>query len=228
MRDRADTAPPTSRQLAAPATSASAVLPKRTRSRQTLIGWGLALIVFAALLVYSWINAQGSVTALFNGIFGSRGLIRGSAAIRAPRPVVSSGRGCRRCATTFACAILATALAAILSILMLPFGARNIAPARWVYELTRAVVAIMRAIPELIMLVLFSFVFSFSPFATVVALTFHGVGIKGKLFAEAVEEMDMTPVDALRVAGASRLQVFIHAVLPGVGSTLAGPHAVPA
>ena len=30
----------------------------------------------------------------------------------------------------------------------------------------------------------------------------------------------MTPVDALRAAGASRLQVFLHAVLPGVRNTL--------
>jgi phosphonate transport system permease protein len=54
----------------------------------------------------------------------------------------------------------------------------------------------------------------------VLALTFHGIGVKGKLFAEAVEEMDMAPVDALRVAGAGRIQVFRHAVLPGVRNTL--------
>jgi phosphonate transport system permease protein len=61
-----------------------------------------------------------------------------------------------------------------------------------------------------------------TPFAAVVALTFHGIGVKGKLFAEAVEEMDMAPVEALRVAGAGRLQVFLHAVLPGVRNTLLG------
>lgn len=212
--------PPTSPQLAAPATSASAVLPKRTRSRQTLIGWGLALIVFAALLVYAWIDTQGSFTQFFKGIFGSRGLISWIVPKSIPPTGSQFWPGLRACATTFACAILATTLAAILSILILPFGARNIAPARWVYELTRAVVAIMRAIPELIVLVLLSFVFSFSPFAIVVALTFHGVGIKGKLYSEAVEEMDMTPINALQVAGASRLQTFLHGVLPGVGSTL--------
>ena len=70
------------------------------------------------------------------------------------------------------------------------------------------------------MLLFFLIVFGFSPFAAVVALTFHGIGVKGKLFAEAVEEMDMAPVDALRAAGASRLQVFLHAVLPGVRNTL--------
>jgi phosphonate transport system permease protein len=32
--------------------------------------------------------------------------------------------------------------------------------------------------------------------------------------------MDMSAVDALRVAGAGRIQVFLHAVLPGVRNTL--------
>jgi phosphonate transport system ATP-binding protein len=207
-------------QPAAPATAAPAVLPKRTRSRRSLIGWGLVLLAFAALLVYSWIDTQGSITQFFKGIFGSRGLISWIVPKAIPPDGSQFWPGLRACATTFACAILATTFAAILSILILPFGARNIAPARWVYELTRAVVAIMRAIPELIVLVLLSFVFSFSPFAIVVALTFHGVGIKGKLYSEAVEETDMTPIDALRVAGASRLQTFLHGVLPGVGGTL--------
>ena len=106
------------------------------------------------------------------------------------------------------------------AIVMLPLAARNITPSRPLYELARLVQAILRSIPELIMLLFFLIVFGFSPFAAVVALTFHGIGVKGKLYAEAVEEMDMAPVDALRAAGASRLQVFMHAVLPGVRNTL--------
>lgn len=44
----------------------------------------------------------------------------------------------------------------------------------------------------------------------------HSVGTLGKLFAETIEDMSTGPVDALRAAGASRLQLFLHAVLPGV------------
>jgi phosphonate transport system permease protein len=122
--------------------------------------------------------------------------------------------------TTLCIAVLSIAFGIVGSIAMLPFAARNIAPSRWTYELARVIQAVLRAIPELIMLLFFLIVFGFSPFAAVVALTFHGIGVKGKLFAEAVEEMDMAPVDALRAAGASRLQVFLHAVLPGVRNTL--------
>ena len=200
--------------------AAPAELPRRQRSTYELVGWSVTAAIFGALLVYSWIDAQGSFTQFFHGMFGSRGLVPWIVPKSVPPDAGQFWPGIRAAATTFACAILATTFAGILSILVLPFGARNIAPARWVYELTRFVVAIMRAIPELIVLVLLSFVFSFSPFAIVVALTFHGVGIKGKLYSEAVEEMDMTAVDALHVAGASRFQTFLHGVLPGVGGTL--------
>jgi phosphonate transport system permease protein len=47
-------------------------------------------------------------------------------------------------------------------------------------------------------------------------------GVTGKLYCEAVEEMDMEPIKALRVAGNSRSQVFVHAVVPGVVPTLIG------
>ena len=128
--------------------------------------------------------------------------------------------GVRAAVVTMCIAILSVAFGLVGAIAMLPLAARNIAPSRLLYELARLIQAILRAIPELIMLLFFLIVFGFSPFAAVVALTFHGIGVKGKLFAEAVEEMDMAPVDALRVAGASRLQVFLHGVLPGVRNTL--------
>jgi len=57
------------------------------------------------------------------------------------------------------------------------------------------------------------------PFAGVLALSVHSIGTLGKLFAETIEDMDMGPVNALRAAGAGRLQVFLHAVLPGVAPT---------
>src|SRR5262249_59401380 len=61
-----------------------------------------------------------------------------------------------------------------------------------------------------------------SPFAGVLALALETVGVLAKLYAEAIEEMDMGPVDALRVSGARRGQVFLHAVLPSVAPTFVG------
>jgi phosphonate transport system permease protein len=128
--------------------------------------------------------------------------------------------GVKAAVTTLCIAVPSIAFGIVGSIAMLPLAARNSAPSRPLYELARLLQAILRAVPELIMLLFFLIAFGFSPFAAVVALTFHGIGVKGKLFAEAVEEMDVAPVDALRAAGAGRIQVFLHAVLPGVRNTL--------
>jgi phosphonate transport system permease protein len=47
--------------------------------------------------------------------------------------------------------------------------------------------------------------FGFGPFAGVVTLAVGTIGFPGKLLAEAVEEMDRRPIEALTVAGASWL-----------------------
>jgi phosphonate transport system permease protein len=191
--------------------------PVNRRRRLVWLGIGILLV---ALLVYSWIDTGASVSEFIKGFFGAKGLIRSVVPESLPPEVSQFGAGFRAAATTLAIAVLSIAFGMIGSVAMLPLAARNITPSRPLYELARLVQAILRAIPELIMLLLFNVVLGFSPFAAVLALTFHGIGVKGKLYAEAVEEMDTSAVDALRVAGASRLQVFLHAVLPGVRNTL--------
>jgi phosphonate transport system permease protein len=200
--------------LVAPALPAR---PARTRRRRVLLVVGVLVI---ALLVYSWIDVGGSVTQFFTGMFGSKGLVRNIVPQSVPPDTSQFWPGVRAAMTTFAVAFLSIGFGIVGSVAMLPLAARNITPSRSLYELSRLLQAILRSIPELIMLLFFLIVFGFSPFAAVVALTFHGIGVKGKLFAEAVEEMEMAPVDALRAAGASRMQVFLHAVLPGVRNTL--------
>jgi phosphonate transport system permease protein len=191
--------------------------PARGRSRLVWLALGVLL---TALLIYSWIDTGGSVSQVVSGFFGKKGLIRNVLPESVPPQANQFWPGFRAAATTFAIALLSIAFGIVGSLAMLPLAARNITPSRPLYELARLIQAILRAIPELIMLLLFNVVLGFSPFAAVLALTFHGIGVKGKLFAEAVEEMDTSAVDALRVAGASRLQVFLHAVLPGVRNTL--------
>jgi phosphonate transport system permease protein len=193
--------------------------PASGHSRQITV---LLLLLLLALLVYSWINVGGSLTLLFHGLFGRSGLFRSVLPQSVPPKVGVLGAALKASVTTICIAVLSIAFGVVFAIALLPLAARNLTPSRPLYELVRLIMGILRAIPELIMLLLFNVVLGFSPFSAVVALTLHGTGVMGKLFAEAVEEMEMAPVDALRVAGASRIQVFLHAVLPGVGNTLLG------
>ena len=54
------------------------------------------------------------------------------------------------------------------------------------------------------------------PFPGVLALALHGMGMLGKFFAEAIEEIDDGPLQALRSAGASQLQIIAFGVVPQV------------
>src|SRR6202163_2776093 len=60
------------------------------------------------------------------------------------------------------------------------------------------------------------------PFPGALALAVHSVGMLGRLFSEVIEDIDMGPVEALTLTGAGRLQVFTHAVIPGVLPSLLG------
>ena len=84
------------------------------------------------------------------------------------------------------------------------------------YWVCRRVLEVARTVSELVFALVFVFAFGLGPLAGVLAIAIHSMGGNGKLFAEAVENIDMKPVDGLRAAGASWLQTVRYAVLPQV------------
>lgn len=84
------------------------------------------------------------------------------------------------------------------------------------YWFSRRVLEVARTVPELVFALVFVFAFGLGPLAGVLAIAIHSMGGNGKLFAEAVENIDMKPVEGLRAAGASWLQTVRYAVLPQV------------
>jgi phosphonate transport system permease protein len=116
---------------------------------------------------------------------------------------------------------VATAAGLVLSI---PFGlgaARNLVPGP-VYVACRGALAVFRAFHEILVAILFVAMFGFGPFAGVVTLVVATVGFLGKLLAEAVEEIDPGPLDALTTAGASWPARVVFAVLPQVMPRILG------
>lgn len=126
---------------------------------------------------------------------------------------------------TLAIGTVATAIGAVLS---LPFGilaARNVSPHPAVYATARAVVLAVRSIPELILAVIFVAAIGLGPVAGACALAVASVGFLGKLVADAVEEVDAGPLDAVRAVGGGWWKTLLAAVIPQavpslVGSTL--------
>jgi phosphonate transport system permease protein len=64
--------------------------------------------------------------------------------------------------------------------------------------------------------VLFVVAVGLGPFAGVMALFVHTTGILAKLFSEAVEAVDLRPVEGIRTTGASPVQEIVFGVIPQV------------
>ena len=108
--------------------------------------------------------------------------------------------------------------------LSIPVGlgaARNLAPLP-VYLFCRAVVALSRTFPEVILAIFFVKVFGFGPFAGFLALSLATVGFYAKLLAEDIEDMDPGQAEAVRATGASWFQWLNYAVQPQVMPRMVG------
>jgi len=109
-------------------------------------------------------------------------------------------------------------------LISIPIGigaARNLAP-RWVYMLCRGIIAVSRALQEIIVAIFFVALFGFGAFAGFLTLTFATIGFIGKLLAEDIEDIDETQAEAIRATGASWFQLINYAVQPQVMPRLIG------
>lgn len=117
---------------------------------------------------------------------------------------------------TLAMSITGTALAVILSLPLAFAAALNTSSNRLIYRIARGILNLLRAIPELIMGIVFVAAVGFGALPGVLALGLHSVGMVGKFFAEAIEHVDNKPIEAARAAGAGQFQIIQHAILPQV------------
>jgi phosphonate transport system permease protein len=122
---------------------------------------------------------------------------------------------------TLAMSIAGTALAVLFSVPLALMAAPNTSPNPAVYRVTRTLLAAFRSVPEIILGILFVAVVGFGALPGVLALALHSTGMVAKFYAESIEHVDPRPLEAASAAGASRLQVITHAVLPQVLPQLA-------
>ncbi len=117
---------------------------------------------------------------------------------------------------TLMIAFWGTLLAVIMSAPLAFFSARNLTPHPALYGAARALVSLLRAVPELVSALFLVVAYGFGPIAGVLALALHGAGFLGKFYAEDVEAADPRPQEALAATGAGRLKVLRFAILPQV------------
>lgn len=121
--------------------------------------------------------------------------------------------------------IIMTVAASVVGIaISIPIGlgaARNIAPLP-VYLVCRGIVAISRALQEIIVAILLVAIFGFGPLAGFLTLSFATIGFLSKLLAEDIEAMDKVQAEAIKASGSSWMQWINYGVQPQVMPRLIG------
>lgn len=118
-------------------------------------------------------------------------------------------------------AVLASALGIVLA---LPIGlcaSRNLMPA-WATWPARFLIVTARSFHPVLVAILFVKAVGFGALAGILALTVASIGFIGKLFTEAIEEISLKQVEAVRATGAPFASVLGFGVLPQVFSRFIG------
>ncbi|MCA1554693.1 MAG: phosphonate ABC transporter, permease protein PhnE [Chloroflexi bacterium] len=117
-------------------------------------------------------------------------------------------------------ALVATTLGGIVAIPFSFLAARNLtgrsALSIWIYYLARGLFNVLRSIEALLYVAIFVFWVGIGPFAGALALAVTTFALIGKLFSEAIENIDPGPMEAVTATGASRLQAIVYAILPQI------------
>ncbi|MGY3262893.1 phosphonate ABC transporter, permease protein PhnE [Frigoribacterium sp. 2355] len=119
-------------------------------------------------------------------------------------------------ALTLGLVICGTLLAAVLSVPVAVLAASNTTPGPAWRAAARFVTVLARAVPDVVLAMVFVLLFSLGTLPGILAIGLHSIGMISKLFADAIEQIDEGPRTAIRAAGGSRLQQFTAGVLPQV------------
>ena len=119
-------------------------------------------------------------------------------------------------------ATLGTAIALVLSVPLAFLAARNTTANTFTWALGRAALVASRSVNTVIWGLVFVAVFGPGPVAGICAVAARSVGFLAKILAEAIEEADRGPIEAIEATGAGTAQVYLVGVLPQVMPVLIG------
>lgn len=116
--------------------------------------------------------------------------------------------------TTLAMTFLGTVTSCLLAFVLALVAARNTTLHPVLRSVTRVLFGLERATPNFVVLLVLFISFGYGPFAAMIALAIGSIGMFGKLFADAIEEVEAGPCEAVELVGAGRWQVIRYAVMP--------------
>lgn len=113
-------------------------------------------------------------------------------------------------------ATLGTLLTLIFALPLALMNANNVVSSAWCHWIARFFLVSSRSVNSLVWALLFVSIFGPGVIAGVLAIAFRSVGFVGKLLGEAIEEINMGPIEALRATGASWMSVLLKGYWPQI------------
>jgi phosphonate transport system permease protein len=114
-------------------------------------------------------------------------------------------------------ATLATLAGLLLSVPVAWLGAANITPfGKTSYFFGRFLMTMSRSVHEIVWGLIFVSAVGLGALAGVLAMAVRSVGFISKTIAEAIEDVDPRPLEAIRAAGGTKFQILLFAILPQV------------
>lgn len=206
--------------LTSPGVRRMPVPPRPRRRPRTLLLGGIVAAALVVAHVIAWNATEISVASLVDGAGGMATFL--SEAVPPDLSADVLGPSLEGALTTLWIGLLGTTLSIPGALVLALLAARGTAPGPAAYQGARGLLSFLRAVPDVVFALIFVTAVGLGPFPGVLALVFHNVGVMGKLWAETIEDADPGPPAALRSAGAGRLQVATHALLPTVTPQLVG------
>lgn len=115
---------------------------------------------------------------------------------------------------TFLMAIVGTVYGVLGGFGLSIFAARQLGVHPLLYGLARSLIALFRTVPDLIWALFFVVSVGLGPFAGTLTIVVDTIGFCGRFFAEAMEEVEKGPQEALTAIGASRIGIIFSVVVP--------------
>ena len=115
---------------------------------------------------------------------------------------------------TFQMAVAGCVLGLVVSFPLAIAAADGVSPNQVLRVAARGLIALFRTVPDLVWALLFVIAGGLGPAAGVLAIMIDTIGYAGRFFAEAMEETDKGPREALAAIGARRLGIIMSAIVP--------------
>ncbi|RSZ62443.1 phosphonate ABC transporter, permease protein PhnE [Corynebacterium hylobatis] len=181
-----------------------------TRSAPSLNNLAATVVLIGLVVAGAWsINALGiNLATIADSFDNALNFAQRMFPLDFPPP----GETLSLIAETLAIVFLATLLSVVLSIPLSLAAARATARNRWSQGTTRTLIVLARAIPDLVLAIIFLRMFGLGPTAGILAMGVHSVGMVAKLYADAIEELDDGPRQSIESAGTTRRQQIAAAI----------------